>query len=133
MRYHWPVTYKDKEKERVTKRAWRRANPDKALTKERIWQQANKEKVRASKLAWQRAHPERLRERELKWKRAHPEQTRINRRAWLARQTSKLGNYYVRQILKKLTHIPASLIPNSLIAAKREHLKVLRLLKEQAR
>lgn len=108
--------------------------------------QAHKDAIRA----WRASHPEACRLAAKKsWAKAGPERrSRKNQRARqrrladpsLARQLDKqiyererfeLTNRYVLMCLRQGTSLSSAMVPQSIIEAKREHLRLVRLLKEK--
>ena len=135
--------------------AWRRANPDRQKENMRAWRVANIEKCRARSAAVYAADPAKFKTQITAWKAANSERAKAARAAWLhanrdrlkarknardkenpgkarelwRRPLEELRDHYVASVLFRRSPKPA-IIPFSLIAAKREHLKLMRMIKE---
>jgi hypothetical protein len=76
------VAYRDKEKKRLSDKAWREANPEKKRANNKAWREANPEKKRANDKAWYAANPEKKRANNKARYAANPEKAKANAKAW---------------------------------------------------
>lgn len=105
-----------REHRRMYERLRRALNPEWAREKSRL--QYERQRRNPSYLSWNKRNREKRREYERKWN---------------ASQVSNLGNSYVQNKIRRTMGIVGGNIPAAVVEAKREHLKVIRLLKEKSR
>lgn len=129
-----PATEKDLERVR----AWHAANREHVREQSRKRYEENKEAI----LAQQRVYYEQNRDRILDRQRRSPEENRAHVKAWveanpgkrramLQSQRDRLIDSYVRRRLIQGTALSATDIPQGLIDAKREQLRILRELRKE--
>lgn len=129
-----PATEKDLERVR----AWHAANREHVREQKRRRYEENKEAI----LAKQRVYYEQNRERIINRNRKPPEENRAHVKAWveanpekrramLQRQRDRMINSYVRRLLIKGTNLSTTDLPQGIINAKREQLRILRELRKE--
>jgi len=134
---------------------YRTANRARLAAKQRAYQLANRETILQQQLVYRAANRAHLAAKQRAYLLAYPEHSRTyylanqerivaarriyylancnNIAEWNRTRCLELSNSYLRHLIARVLHISAHSIPPSIVAAKREHLKVLRLLKEQSR
>lgn len=121
--------YKNKrrKKERQYDAKRRREHAEKVRERIRNWQRQNPEKIRA----YADANLEKIRARERKQHASNPEKYRELRRKTRAKSRRDLSNGYINRLLThKHPFLRAADIPEELIEVKRQHIKLVRKLKE---
>ena len=81
---------------------------------------------------WYAAHAESVKARAAQWTKANPDKRRDVCRENTARQRAKLSDAYVRRMLAQSIGLKAADIPQSLVEAKRELLKIKRYIREHS-
>lgn len=107
-----------RKRRRERSNAWYLRNKQKHLEASRKWKRRNPERVRASNLRCKTKAIERYR----KWKALNRDRVKMAKRIYVEKATPGY--------LSQITGIPLKFLPPAFIAAKREHLKLKRLLKE---
>lgn len=74
------MAFKDKEKERLYKAAWRAANADRLKAKDAAYRVANKERLIAQQAKWYAENKERAHASNRKWNIANPERSKAIKR-----------------------------------------------------
>ena len=135
-----------KEERRVYMREYRKANKDKIKDYHRKYYQANKEKSKQYTQAWKDKDPEAFallhRKYSAKYRENNREKCRVAGQRWRDANLDylrekhlgyreDLHDNYVKAKIAAGTLLSSKDIPQSLIDAKREHLKIKRFLKEQ--
>lgn len=81
---------------------------------------------------WYADHAEPLKARAVEWAKANPDKRRDVCRENMARQRGKLNDAYVRRLLAQSIGLKAADIPQSLVEAHRELLKIKRYIREHS-
>lgn len=81
---------------------------------------------------WYAAHAESLKARAVEWTKAHPDKRRDVCRGNMARQRAKLSDAYVRRMLAQEMGLRSKDIPQPLVEAQRELLKIKRYIREHS-
>lgn len=84
-------------------------------------------KLKARERAYRKAHPQ---PQNHLWRKANAQRYLARQTAWVAKQRAGLSDFYIKQLIAKRRSINLSDIPQSLICAKRAHLKLQHLIKE---
>lgn len=113
-------------KEKKRSRRWRLANPERVRENNHRWRLKHPERAKELSRRWRLKNPEKQRERQRRWYRASPEKIRELWRKKSKQQTEKMSNAYVRRLLKFAGIFHPS---PELIAAKRAHIQLLRLVR----
>lgn len=108
-------------------RDWAAANPD----RRNAWAAANPEKSKEARLRDYAKHRERRVRDACAWQARNPEKVAERQREFYGRQRAALAEGYIRRVLAQTTNVPREEIPQSLIDLKREHLRLVRELKEK--
>jgi ABC-type nitrate/sulfonate/bicarbonate transport system substrate-binding protein len=111
------------ECEHARKRAWYAAQDVKPH---------QREGVQAYYRNWYASNAESVKTRAVTWTKANPDKRRDVCRENMARQRQKLNNAYVRRMLAASIGLKAEAIPQSLVDAQRELLKIKRHLREHS-
>lgn len=110
----------------ATNRKWSNENPEKVRATRKICVNNNPEKYRITKESWKKANLEKVTNYKRKWEKNNPEKTRLNQ----SKKAKELRDGYIVYILNKTYGLTRELIPQELIEAKRAHLQLVRILKE---
>ncbi len=146
--------HRQRESISAKQKEWRQNNRERLLAYDRARDRpprtdAVRQRERDLRRARDKADPARLearRSRIREWHRAHPDQAKRNLANWLKRNkgtdkyilqerarnrraTEAISDGYVRRVLSQGAGIPASAVPQSLIEAKRLHIKIMRHIK----
>jgi len=117
------------EKERARKAKWRAENPEKERAIQAKYRAENLEKVRARDAKYyakyRAENPEKVRARDAKYRAENVEKERAN----YAKYYASMTDGYVAAKLG----FPVKKVPPQLIELKREHLRLVRLLKEKTK
>lgn len=133
------MTDEQRARKKAYLREWYAKNREHQIAKAAAWQQANPEKAAAKKLAWVKRNPERRKEQANRHA-AKPEvqakaAARPERKAWQrarnARDAAELKDGFVRRVMAQHTMMKGSEIPQALVDAYRELMKLKRLLNEK--
>lgn len=81
---------------------------------------------------WYAAHAEPLKDRAVEWTKANPDKRRDICRKNTARQRAKLSDAYVRRMLAQEMGLRCKDIPQPLVEAQRELLKIKRYIREHS-
>ena len=81
---------------------------------------------------WYAAHAESVKARAVEWTKANPDKRRDVCRENTARQRAKLSDAYVRRMLAQEMRLRCKDIPQSLVEAQRELLKIKRYIREHS-
>jgi len=111
------------ECEHARKRAWYAAQDVKPH---------QREEVQAYYRNWYASNAESVKARAVTWTKANPDKRRYVCRENMARQRQKLNDAYVRRMLAASIGLKAEAIPQSLVDAQRELLKIKRHLREHS-
>ena len=128
-----------RERKRAYLREWYAKNREKQIAKARAWEKANPERAAQKKREYVERHPDRRKESQrkhytkpevLERQRSNPARIAYNR----ARNTAsrqRLDDVYVRRVMAQHLSIAGSQIPQALVDAHREVMKIKRFLNEQ--
>ena len=133
------MTDEQREREKAYLREWYAKNREHQIAKAAAWQQANPEKAAEKKRAWVERNPERRKEQanrhaakpEVRAKAASRPARKERQRARNARDAAELKDGFVRRVMAQHTTMKGSEIPQSLVDAYRELMKLKRLLNEE--
>lgn len=109
---------------------WAKANPDKIRAAHKRYRETHLEKLNKRSREWTKNNPEAKARVNRKWIENNPEQYRAYKRKQQQRARDKLSDSYVRGMLSLRTSLVPSDIPQELVDAKREHIKLHRKVKE---
>ena len=133
------MTPEQHERKKASMREWYARNREKQIARARAWEIANPERAAAKKAEWAAKNPERRKEQARKYA-AKPEVRAKNaerpaRKLWAKarnkREAETLSDGFVRRLLAQHTSMKGSEIPQSLVDAHRELMKLKRLINEQ--
>lgn len=99
--------YLNLEHDRVTSRAWRRNNPDKAKATTKRWQDSHKERRSELSKAWRVANLSRKKATDLAWRVNNKDKVRISWKRRRARKRGAEGKFFesdVKAMLQKQGH-----------------------------
>lgn len=88
--------------------------------------------VKAYYRHWYSANAESVKARAVEWTKANPDKRREVCRENMARQRAKLSNAYVRRMLAASMGLKAADVPQPLVDAQRELLKIKRYIRENS-
>lgn len=119
---------------------WAKNNPEKLRVAKKLWRESNPEKVKAWSKAFDSSHKEYVRAKGRAWREKYPDRTRLQKRAWavlnrdryLAYATALQARWSAElrdTVVRKHLGLSKAKAPQELIKAKREHIKVTRLLR----
>lgn len=91
-----------------------------------------REDMKAYYSQWYAANAETVKDRAVKWAKANPDKRRDVCRQNMARQRGKLNDAYVRRMLAQSIGLKAADIPQPLVEAQRELLKIKRYIREHS-
>lgn len=91
-----------------------------------------REDMKAYYREWYAAHYDEVKARAVEWAKANPDKRRNVCRENMARQRNKLNDAYVRRMLAQSIGLKAKAIPQSLVEAQRELLKIKRYIREHS-
>ena len=91
-----------------------------------------REDMKAYYIQWYAANAETVKDRAVKWAKANPDKRRDVCRQNMARQRGKLNDAYVRRMLAQSIGLKAADIPQPLVEAQRELLKIKRYIREHS-
>lgn len=91
-----------------------------------------REDMKAYYREWYAAHSDEVKARATEWAKANPDKRRDVCRENMARQRNKLNDAYVRRMLAQSVGLKAEAIPQSLVEAQRELLKIKRYIREHS-
>ena len=91
-----------------------------------------REDMKAYYRQWYAANAESVKARAVEWAKANPNKRRDVSRENMARQRGKLNDAYVRRMLAQSIGLKAADIPQSLVEAQRELLKIKRYIREHS-
>jgi len=112
-----------RECERASRREWYAAQAAKPY---------QRPEMKAYYRQWYAAHAESVKARAVEWTKANPDKRRDVCRENMARQRGKLNDAYVRRMLAQSIGLKAADIPQSLVEAQRELLKIKRCIREHS-
>lgn len=133
------MTDEQRERKKAYLREWYVKNRERQIAKAAAWQQANPEKAAERKRAWVEQNPERRKEQASRHA-AKPEvrakaAARPGRKEWekarAARDAAELADGFVRRIMAQHTSMKGSDIPQGLVDAYRELMKLKRTINEK--
>lgn len=133
------MTDEQRERKKAYLREWYAKNRQRQLSNVARWQKANKERANATKRAYVERDPERRREQANRHA-AKPEvqakaAARPARKAWQRernkRDAETLSDGFVRRIMAQYTSMKGSDIPQGLVDAYRELMKLKRAINEK--
>lgn len=133
------MTDEQRERKKAYMREWYAKNRERQIANVAGWQKANKERANATKRAYVERDPDRRREQANRYA-AKPDvrakaAVRPARKAWQRernrRDADALSDGFVRRIMAQHTSMKGSDIPQGLVAAYRELMKLKRLLNEK--
>lgn len=131
-----------KERWRQRSRQWRLDNPEENRERKRLWREKNRDKDRAQKRRYKERHPE-AREREnaarrerwandAEYRASEIKRIVASKKESYARNPDKAIRKTVRKDFKKITGLPAALLPESVIEAEICRRKLRRLVLEKS-
>jgi hypothetical protein len=140
-------TYKENNKEKATesqrqsvkkrsdhyreyKRQWRIANREHLRMLHHQHYIENKEKYLEQSKEWRITHPKERKQTVDRYRNNNTEKIRASGRAQSERARMELSDNYMKSLIVQKSDLPPSLVPDSLIEAKREHIRLKRKLKE---
>jgi len=91
-----------------------------------------REDIKAYYRQWYSANAETVKARAVEWQKANPDKRRDVCRENMARQRNKLNDAYVRRMLAQSIGLKAAEIPQPLVEAQRELLKIKRYIREHS-
>lgn len=91
-----------------------------------------REDMKAYYRQWYAANAESVKDRAVEWTKANPDKRRDVCRENMARQRDKLNDAYVRRMLAQSIGLKAADIPQPLVEAQRELLKIKRYIREHS-
>lgn len=97
---------------------------------EKRWRSRNSEKVSALQRKWRSENKEKRRKALEKWKSENQERFKRLQSNWAKKSASELSDKYVADLIVKSTKMPLVLISQELIEVKRNHLQLVRKIKE---
>lgn len=133
------MTPEQRERKRAYFREWYERNRERVIAKAKAWDQAHPERAREKKREYVERHPDRRAESQRMWAskpevlerlRSNPKRNAYNReRGSASRQ--HLSDEYVRRVMAQHLSITGSQIPQPLVDAHREVMRIKRFLNEQ--
>lgn len=133
------MTPEQHERKKAYLREWYAKNRERQLAAVKKWQQENKDRANANKYAYAERHPDRVKESQRKHytkpevlakQRGDPVRIEYNRRRGVAVRAN-LSDEYVRRVMAQHLSIKGSELPQSLVDAHREIMKIKRFLNEK--
>lgn len=133
------MTPEQRERKLAYLREWYAKNREHQIAKARAWELAHPERAAEKKRRWVKRHPERRAEQQRKWaskpevlerQRANPDRRAYNRQRG-SESRKQLTDEYVRRVMAQHLSIAGSQIPQPLVDAHREVMKIKRHLNEQ--
>ncbi|MFN3375495.1 MAG: hypothetical protein ACK40S_02940 [Burkholderiaceae bacterium] len=91
-----------------------------------------REEMKSYYRQWYASNAESVKARAVEWAKANPDKRRDVCRENMARQRGKLSDAYVRRMLAKSVGLKAEAIPQPLVEAQRELLKIKRYIREHS-
>ena len=120
------MPYKDPQAKAENDRAYYIANKERIRARCAEYRKAHLVEERKANAAWQKANPERSREIKANWKKAHPDKVK----AIEQRQRENLSDNYIRRKMAQHTTMRCRDIPQTLVDAHRELLRLKRELRK---
>ena len=133
------MTPEQRERKKAYLREWYAKNRERQLAAVKKWQQENKDRANANKRAYAARHPERVKESQRKHytkpevlarQRGDPSRIAYNRKRG-AETRASLSDEYVRRVMAQHLSIKGSDLPQALVDAHREVMKIKRYINEQ--
>lgn len=133
------MTDEQRERKKAYMREWYAKNRERVIAKVAEWQKVNRERSNATKRAYVERNPERRREQARRYE-AKPEarakaSARPSRKAWQHERNRldavTLSDGFVRRIMAQRTSMKGSELPQSLVDAYRELMKLKRAINEK--
>ncbi len=133
------MTPEQHERKKAYLREWYAKNREKQLAAVKRWQQENKERANVNKRAYAERHPDRIKESQRKYYtkpevlaklRGDPARIEYCRKRG-AQIRATLSDEYVRRVMAQHLSIKGSELPQSLVDAHREVMKIKRFLNEK--
>lgn len=132
------MTPEQRERKKAYLREWYRKNRERQLAAVKKWQQENPDRANANKRSYVERHPDKRKESanryaakpEVRAKLRESEKRRAYSRERNARDAAELTDTFVRRCMAQHMSITGSQIPQSLVDAHREVMKIKRLLNE---
>lgn len=110
---------KDSERIKEINAKWRAKNAERYKAYNKKWVSENKELVKEYKQKWLNNNSERYKELKQKWASENPNYYKLDR--------DNLSDRYIKDLMRKQTGIHYSHIPQGIIEAKRQTIKIKRL------
>lgn len=110
-------------------RKWREANREKVRENHRKYREANREKIREIQRKYCEENPEKVRETHRRYCEANREKILKQSRKWARKSRARLTDRYIKHILTDRSSLKFEDIPQELVEAKRELLRLERYLK----
>lgn len=133
------MTPEQRERKKAYLREWYAKNRERKLAAVAKWQQENRERANANKKAYAERHPDRIKASQRKYytkpevlarQRGAPDRLAYCRkRGEISR--SNLNDEYVRRVMAQHLNIKGSELPQSLVNAHREVMRIKRYINEQ--
>ena len=92
--------------EAASKKAYRKANPEKVAAIKKAWNEANKEKNAARNKAWHEANKEKVAASKKAWREANPEKAAARDKAWREANKEKVAAHKAKRRAAKLQRTP---------------------------
>lgn len=133
------MTPEQRERKKAYLREWYAKNRERQLAAVKKWQQENRDRSNANKRAYVERNPERRKESanryaakpEVRAKMRESEKRRAYNRERNARDAAELTDTFVRRCMAQHLSIKGSELPQSLVDAHREVMRIKRLLNEK--
>lgn len=133
------MTDEQRERKKAYLREWYAKNRERQIAAVAVWQQDNRERANANKRAWVERNPDRRKEQanrhaakpEVRAKAAARPARKEWQRARNARDAAELKDGFVRRVMAQHTTMKGSEMPQALVDAYRELMKLKRLLNEK--
>lgn len=131
-RARWACKYHKKNAKRIIERTrkWQKENPNKVNANSRLYYKKHSEKVKKRYRIYNKTHRNQLAERLRVWRALNPEKIKeTNKRTNGKRKNFIYYDSYIIQLLCQSSSVSPLDISQILIETKREHLKLLRLIR----
>lgn len=120
------------EKVREACRKWRESNPEKAKKATTNWRERNPDNVQKWSRTSYSKNPEKSKEATTNWRNKNRRRFNENNRKNLKAQRDRMNDTYIKRTLYQGTSLKSADIPEALIEAKREQIKLKRLIKDMS-
>jgi predicted nucleic acid-binding Zn ribbon protein len=106
-------------------------NKERLLANNRKYREDNAGRIKARKQAYREKNKENIKNYNQKYRESHRHELKAMHKENVARMVAEISTPYVKHLICSHSTLTRKDIPQSLIDAKREHLKIKRFLKEQ--